>query len=810
MERAELKTLLDNKLALNVVQSLVSFECGSPFKVAVNLSNSGRHAIAWPASGNSLNIAYRWFDAAGDCVESDGPRTHLQSPLPAHSSVEMIVAGRAPADPGRYELVVSLLLENVHWASDVADGGWTRIPVLVERPAAWPAALRTSPAGRALRGALAAAEIERGLQAEPFDVAGIQAPAPIQASPAIEVAAATPVALPAAAPVEIVDRVPARTFLVRLRAWFRHFFGLPEMRSAIEELLKRSADQHAQMNLLLHEQGTILRQAHRLDQKLDKLLQHSALQQGALEDATEERANLDARLSDLSDALALVRTDIRQARSRSDAQREKLIAGLDTFHGKLTDLRARHDKLSLTAESIGKALKENRLSADAGFEGSRQALQAMPLQLTKAIRDLIGAQEAALLSALGKSDAALRENVDAASANVMNALAERLGRLQPMLQELAATSARQTDEALAQRFAAANALVSETAGRLHDELNRSSREVIAAFSRGQVVDELILGIRQSLELLMSLERAVSDRKDDETIEASARMLNRLASTNDRQIEKLDTLLTREVIPVAAANLLLIRNPLGLLAIQDNDAAAIAYYSNGQLPEPGTVAVVQNLLKPGETFLDVGANVGAYTLLAARLVGPGGTVISVEPVPVTAAMLRTTAAINGISAQTEIHECALGEQDGSSSITLGTTSGHSSFRPLDGGAATESVLVPVRRGADVVGDRVPAIVKIDVEGFELEVLSGLQPVLANKTSALIVEYSPQHIEAAGLTAAQWLKRLRQYRSQIWIIGDDPVGLTPLPPQKIPEGATNLFCCDKLPGSLRSLAVAVTRA
>ena len=65
-------------------------------------------------------------------------------------------------------------------------------------------------------------------------------------------------------------------------------------------------------------------------------------------------------------------------------------------------------------------------------------------------------------------------------------------------------------------------------------------------------------------------------------------------------------------------------------------------------EPEVVAKLRELLKPGMTFCDVGANMGVLTLLAARLVGPAGRVFSFEPFPQNAAVVRHNVALNGFA------------------------------------------------------------------------------------------------------------------------------------------------------------------
>ena len=84
-------------------------------------------------------------------------------------------------------------------------------------------------------------------------------------------------------------------------------------------------------------------------------------------------------------------------------------------------------------------------------------------------------------------------------------------------------------------------------------------------------------------------------------------------------------------------------------------------------EPDEAAMLQGVLKPGMTFVDVGANVGFFTLMAARAVGPGGHVHAVEPGPYAHRRLEVIVRENGI-AQVTVHPIGLGMPRGRSSST----------------------------------------------------------------------------------------------------------------------------------------------
>lgn len=273
----------------------------------------------------------------------------------------------------------------------------------------------------------------------------------------------------------------------------------------------------------------------------------------------------------------------------------------------------------------------------------------------------------------------------------------------------------------------------------------------------------------------------------------------------QQSLKIDKMLLRQTIALPAAGVVLVRNPFGFLAIQDDDTLAIAYYSAGELPEAGSVAIVDRLLGPGECFLDVGANVGIYALIAARRVGASGIVVAIEPTPSTMRALQNTLAVNGIATTTKTYQCALGAKPGKATLFVGSTSGHNSLLapPKNGHEAIE---IDVRTGAEVLEDLDPALIKIDVEGWELDVVEGLQPVLArNPDVRVILECSPVHIRQRGLEPKAWLKTLRSMGFAVWVIDDAKVSLRPLRTiNEITDEGANLFLSRQLPPELASMA------
>ncbi len=158
-----------------------------------------------------------------------------------------------------------------------------------------------------------------------------------------------------------------------------------------------------------------------------------------------------------------------------------------------------------------------------------------------------------------------------------------------------------------------------------------------------------------------------------------------------------------------------------------------------------VVVFRQLVRPGQTALDIGANIGAHSLALAAIVGPMGRVVAFEPQRVIFQLLNANMALNGLH-NVSTHQMA-----------LGSTAGHIKAPPLDyasegnfGGLSLENVAM----GEEVPLSRLDALAlprchfaKIDVEGMEIEVLKGMAETIKRHRPAMYVENDRAHKSAA---------------------------------------------------------------
>lgn len=164
----------------------------------------------------------------------------------------------------------------------------------------------------------------------------------------------------------------------------------------------------------------------------------------------------------------------------------------------------------------------------------------------------------------------------------------------------------------------------------------------------------------------------------------------------------------------------------------------------------TSKVFKRLLKTGSVVIDVGANIGHYTLLAAGAIGPRGRVHAIECSPETRSILAHNVQRNHLE-NVEIHPFAAASTHGTLALHV-TAIGLSWFDPpsrwptVAGGGNT--IMVPTVPVDDLVSTPVD-VVKIDAEGVDLDVLKGMSRILSsNQRVSVIVEWAPAMLSEAG--------------------------------------------------------------
>ncbi|MBL4687128.1 MAG: FkbM family methyltransferase [Nannocystaceae bacterium] len=194
---------------------------------------------------------------------------------------------------------------------------------------------------------------------------------------------------------------------------------------------------------------------------------------------------------------------------------------------------------------------------------------------------------------------------------------------------------------------------------------------------------------------------------------------------------------------------------------EDRSLSAALWATGTWEQHQTEFILERLA-PGDTFLDVGANLGYYTVLAAKKVGPTGRVFAFEPDPESFALLQRNVKRNGLH-NVVLENKAAGAELGTLRLFL-SSANRGDHRVYDPGGGRTSIEVEVivlddyfaKAGGPV------HVAKIDTRGAECAIVDGMNTMLAeHQELALAVAYYPQFVTAMGYDPKQCFGRLTKH-------------------------------------------------
>jgi len=213
-------------------------------------------------------------------------------------------------------------------------------------------------------------------------------------------------------------------------------------------------------------------------------------------------------------------------------------------------------------------------------------------------------------------------------------------------------------------------------------------------------------------------------------------------------------------------------------------------------EPHIMEIIRQYLKPGDTYVDIGANVGVMAFTAASVVGPSGRVLAFEPHPDNVRNFLAGVAVNGFDNVT-LHGFALSDAQSVFSL-IGSSNGYL----MPGG---QSVFQTVALPGDPILADMPRIdfLKIDIEGHEPQALAGLDGMLRKHRPIVLGEFNPRCLrDHIGCPPADFARQLFDLTDAIDVIEhdgritriDSPGALTDLWARKNAEAVATGFLPD----------------
>jgi FkbM family methyltransferase len=197
-------------------------------------------------------------------------------------------------------------------------------------------------------------------------------------------------------------------------------------------------------------------------------------------------------------------------------------------------------------------------------------------------------------------------------------------------------------------------------------------------------------------------------------------------------------------------------------------------------EPRLTELLKRLIEPGMVVVDGGANVGCFTLLAARLVSEAGRVYAFEPEPKNFGLLRRSLDLNGYANVTATRS-ALSNRAGTEELFLDASNlGNPSFQAAnvpDRAGAVEVRTVPLDAFLAEAGEPKVDLIKLDTQGAEGLVLEGAERTLAGEGLRVVMEFWPLGLRNMGTDPVELLDGLRGRGFEATRLDDRTGRLTP---------------------------------
>ncbi len=204
-----------------------------------------------------------------------------------------------------------------------------------------------------------------------------------------------------------------------------------------------------------------------------------------------------------------------------------------------------------------------------------------------------------------------------------------------------------------------------------------------------------------------------------------------------------------------------------------------------------LAVLSALIVPGATFVDVGANIGWFTVIGSRLVGSRGRVIAFEPDPDNVRLLRRAVARNHCGNVT-VHPCAVGAESGTARL-FRSSDNQGDHRLEVASDRRDSVVVAVRSLDDSLGHAAAdaGVIKMDTQGSEAAALRGMRKLLTrNPRVRVVLEFWPFGLQRCGASADALAELFGQRDGALWLISGDGAAME-IRPQDLPELARTRY-------------------
>lgn len=205
---------------------------------------------------------------------------------------------------------------------------------------------------------------------------------------------------------------------------------------------------------------------------------------------------------------------------------------------------------------------------------------------------------------------------------------------------------------------------------------------------------------------------------------------------------------------------------------DLNDGAVGKFVRDNNYEHDVTAVFRRLLKPGMGVVDIGANIGYFSMLSASVVGEAGRVFAIEPNQQNAKLLEASRRLNGFGQITVVHVAA-GPETGILALHTSHSTGTTSDVPDDINALLGARIVPCVTLDSIIPANQPiGLIKIDVDGAEYKAMLGCREMIRRHRPAIISEFAPDLMPGiSGISGEDYLRWFGEQGYEVAVIQPD---------------------------------------
>lgn len=213
-------------------------------------------------------------------------------------------------------------------------------------------------------------------------------------------------------------------------------------------------------------------------------------------------------------------------------------------------------------------------------------------------------------------------------------------------------------------------------------------------------------------------------------------------------------------------------------------------------EPFTTEMFRQAVKPGALVLDIGAQFGYYSLIAAKR---GAAVVAFEPAPSNLSFLEKNVSANGLAERVKIVPKGVGRAGSKANLFVYRYSDSHGMYPVPGVEIANTVAIECVEVDEIVEEAPVDVIKIDIEGHEPHALEGMEMTLQRSNRCILfAELAPAFLRRAGSTPEKYLARLESLNLTVRMLDEKSRSMRPLTTQLLreaerdPRWYANLYC------------------